>query len=302
VLRWKPAPIQATYLGFVGPIPLPELDYLLCDKIVIPPEHEAAYQPTPLAIARIYQANDSKRSPGWPLSLAEAGLPEDSFVLCCFSKHYKITQEMFGAWMSILHQAERSVLWLVRDNAYSEANLLAAVRDAGVSEGRLIFSEWADPNLYLSRLGLADLFLDTFPYNAGTVASDAIRMRLPLVTMCGRAFASRMATSLLYAVGAHQGITTTLSKYVDTVVRFANDPTAYAEYKARFTEQAWIRSIGDIAGFTREYEATWCRVVHDMGGLERFALGGNDFEPRATDGLTSGAKESRIVPAFRVEK
>ena len=145
--------------------------------------------------------------------------------------------------------------------------MLAAARRAGISEGRLIFSERADPDLYLSRLGIADLFLDTFPYNAGTVASDAIRMKLPLVTLCGQAFASRMAASLLHAMGAPLGITTTLSKYVDTAVRLANDPVAYACYKAQFTEQAWSRSLGDIEAFTTEYENTWYRIVNEMRNL-----------------------------------
>jgi predicted O-linked N-acetylglucosamine transferase (SPINDLY family) len=264
VLRWRPAPVQATYLGFVGPVPLPELDYLLCDKTVVPPEHEASYQPAPLAIARVYQANDSKRTIGRPMSRAEAGLPDDCFVFCCFSKHYKITEEMFAAWMSILRQVDRSVLWLATDNKYSRTNLLTAARDAGIAEKRLIFSERADPDLYLSRLGVADLFLDTFPYNAGTVASDAIRMRLPLITLCGRAFASRMAASLLCQVGASSGITTSIPKYVTTAVQLANNLVDYTRYKALFTEQAWHRTMGDIATFTAEFEDTWCRVIRAM--------------------------------------
>jgi predicted O-linked N-acetylglucosamine transferase (SPINDLY family) len=261
VLRWKPAPIQATYLGYIGPLPMPELDYILCDTIVIPAEHEATYRPKPLPIAQIYQANDSKRTLGRPVSRSEVGLPEDSFVLCCFSRHYKITEEMFAAWMSVLHQSSRAVLWLAKDNPYSQANLLSAARHAGIADHRLIFSERADPDLYLSRLGVADLFLDTYPYNAGTVASDAIRMCLPLITLCGEAFASRMAASLLHAAGAPQGITTSLAKYVKAIVRLANDPSAYAQYKALFTEQAWTRTIGNIGQFTTEYEATLCRIV-----------------------------------------
>jgi predicted O-linked N-acetylglucosamine transferase (SPINDLY family) len=264
VLRWRPAPIQATYLGFVGPIPLPELDYLLCDNIVIPPEHAAAYHTKPLAIAEIYQANDSKRSIGRRMSRAELGLPEDCFVLCCFSKHYKITEEMFAAWMSILRQTDKTVLWLTVDNPYSQANLIAAAKRAGIAEERIIFSERADPDLYMSRLGLADLFLDTFPYNAGTVASDAIRMQLPLVTLCGKAFASRMAASLLHAVGAPQGITTSLSKYVEIAIRLANHPAAYAQYKALFTTQAWSQTIGNIARFTTEFEDMWSGIVRSM--------------------------------------
>ena len=264
VLRWRPAPIQATYLGFVGPVPLPELDYLLCDTVVIPPEHAASYQPTPLPIARIYQANDSKRTIGPATSRAEAGLPEDRFVFCCFSRHYKITEELFHAWMSILRRTNRSVLWLAADNVYSQANLLAAAKRGGIAEKRLIFSDRVGPDLYLSRLGLADLFLDTFPYNSGTVASDAMRMRLPLVTLCGKAFASRMAASLLHAVGAPRGITTSMAKYVETAVQLANDPVDYAKYRALFTANAWRRRIGDIASFTAEYEDTWWRLVGAM--------------------------------------
>jgi predicted O-linked N-acetylglucosamine transferase (SPINDLY family) len=261
VLRWRPAPVQATYLGFIGPVPLPELDYLLCDDVVIPPEHRASYQPVPLTIAQIYQANDSKRTIGRQTSRAAAGLPEDCFVFCCFSKHYKITEEMFSAWMSILRQTERSVLWLAKDNIYSQANMLAVARRDGIAAERLVFSERADADLYLGRLELADLFLDTFPYNAGTVASDAIRMRLPLITLCGKAFASRMAASLLHAIGASMGITTSLSKYVESAVRLANEPKEYAQYKALFTAQVWQRTIGDIANFTREFEDTWCQLI-----------------------------------------
>lgn len=261
VLRWRPAPVQATYLGFVGPVPLPELDYLLCDDVVIPPEHRASYQPMPLPVARIYQANDSKRTTGRPLSRIEAGLPEDRFVFCCFSRHYKITQEMFAAWMAILRQTERSVLWLAIDNPYSQANLLTAASHAGITKERLIFSERAGPDLYLSRLALADLFLDTFPYNAGTVASDAIRMQLPLITLCGRAFASRMAASLLHAAGAWRGIATSVPGYIRTAVQLANEPAHYAEYKALFTARTWQRTIGDIAGFTADFETTWLQVI-----------------------------------------
>ncbi len=266
VMRWRPAPIQATYLGFIGPVPLPELDYLLSDNMVIPPEHANAYQPQPLAISKIYQVNDSKRTIGRPMARAEVGLPENAFVLCCFSKHYKITEEIFGAWMSIMQQAEHTVLWLAQDNAYSEANLRAAARRAGIAEERIIISERTNPDLYMSRLGLGDLFLDTFPYNAGTVASDAMRMQLPLVTLCGQSFVSRMAASLLNGIGATQGITTSLAKYVEMAVRLANNPADYAQYRALFTAQAWNDSLGNIERFTAEFEDTLSRVVRERRG------------------------------------
>jgi predicted O-linked N-acetylglucosamine transferase (SPINDLY family) len=261
VMRWRPAPIQATYLGFIGPIPMPELDYLLCDDVVIPPEHRLAYHVTPLVIGPLYQANDSKRTIGARLSRVEAGLPEGKFVFCCFTKHFKITEEMFAAWMEILRRAPDAVLWLAGDNAYSRENLETAAASFGIATDRLIFSDRADPDLYMSRLGAADLFLDTFPYNAGTVASDALRMELPLITLCGEAFASRMATSLLCAIGAPQGVTTSLRRYIETAVKLATDPPAYARFKALFTNAAWRNGIGDIARFTKAYEETWERVV-----------------------------------------
>ncbi len=263
VLRWRPAPIQATYLGFIGPVALPELDYMFCDDFVIPPQRAAAYRPEPLRIARIYQANDSKRVIGPALSRKDAGLPDDRFVLCCFSNHYKITEAMFTAWMAIMRKADRTVLWLAADNTWSHANLRDAAVRAGVAPERIMFAERTSPELYMRRLGLADLFLDTFPYNAGTIASDAIRMQLPLLTLCGKSFASRMAGSLLNAIGAWQGIATTLSEYVTTGTLLATDTHAYADYRKCFTAGAWSDTAGNIARFTAEFEATLARLTAD---------------------------------------
>ena len=267
VLKWRPAPIQATYLGFIGPVPMPEIDYLLCDDFVIPPERAAAYRPTPLSIARIYQANDSKRAIGTKLNRAEAGLPEDAFVLCCFSNSYKITEAMFDAWLSIMKAAGNTVLWLAVDNAWAQANLLAHAERAGIAATRILFAGRTSPELYMSRLGAADLFLDTFPYNAGTVASDAIRMQLPLLTLAGASFASRMAGSMLHAMDAHQGIASSLEEYVETGTLLASRPQAYAAYRQHFSEAAWHRTAGNIDRFTREFERTLSELV-----MERLAL------------------------------
>jgi predicted O-linked N-acetylglucosamine transferase (SPINDLY family) len=215
ILRWKPAPIQATYLGFVGPVPLPELDYR-----------------------------------------AAAGLPDHKFVFCCFSNHYKMTYEMFDAWMTILRRAKNSILWIVGDNEWARRNMLARAVARGIDPERIVFAPRVGPDEYMARLRLADLFLDTFPYNAGTIASDAIRMGLPLVTLSGRSFASRMAGRLLMATGARQGVATTLLEYVDVAVRLATDVRAYHAFKACFGQENWQRDIGDMVRFTSEYEAT----------------------------------------------
>lgn len=254
LLRWKPAPVQATYLGYVGPVPLPELDYLFCDDIVIPPARAGAYTPRPLAIAANYQANDGKREIGPTTTRAAAGLPEDRFVLCCFSNHYKITEPMFDAWMEILRRADNTALWLVADDQWSSAALSERAALRGVDPARLLFAGRVSPADYMARLALPDLFLDTFPYNAGTVASDAIRMGLPLVTLSGQSFAARMAGRLLEAVGAEEGIASDIPGYIDIAVRLASDPGHYAAYKARFNAEAWRQGIGNIEAFTATFE------------------------------------------------
>ncbi|WP_268921279.1 O-linked N-acetylglucosamine transferase family protein [Siccirubricoccus phaeus] len=257
-LRWKPAPVQATYLGYIGSVPLPELDWLICDAHVVPPGLAHLYAPRPLPLAGLYQANDSRMPPLPAVSRAAEGLPDHAFVLCCFSHHYKITEAMFGRWMEILRRVPRAVLWLVEDTASSKANLLRHAMAAGIEPARLVFAPRTEPARYLARFTLADLFLDTTPYNAGTVASDALRMGLPLLTQSGRAFASRMAGSLLQAVGLEAGITADLDSYVARAVEFATQPGLLAE--ARRACARWAASIGDSEGFTRRLEEAYRRI------------------------------------------
>ena len=292
VLRWRPAPIQATYLGFVGPVPLPELDYLLCDDFVIPPSQAAAYRPTPLRIARIYQANDSKRAIGRPLVRRDVGLPDDRFVFCCFSNHYKITEAIFAAWMSILRQADQAVLWLTADDPLSQANLRDSAAHAGVAPERILFIERSSPELYMSRLRLADLFLDTFPYNAGTVASDAIRMQLPLLTLAGTSFASRMAGALLDAIGAQQGIVTSLPEYVAAATTLATDKNAYASYKRHFTYDVWMKTIGNIAVFTADFEATLTQLMCEHADHRLIMAHKERSSMTISDGVIAGNSRS----------
>jgi predicted O-linked N-acetylglucosamine transferase (SPINDLY family) len=264
ILRWRPAPIQATYLGFIGPVPMPELDFLLCDEFVIPPAFAAQYQPQPLYVGPNYQANDRKRVIGEPVSRAIAGLPQDRFVFCCFSNHYKITETMFGAWMAILRRVPGAVLWLASDNAWSRENLCTRAATAGVDPSRVLFAERVDPAEYMARLALPDLFLDTFPYNAGTIASDAIRMGLPLVTLSGESFASRMAARLLQAIGAAAGIGETLDHYIEIAVACATQPDLFAGYQALFTAANRASTIGDIGTFTYHYEESLTQIVRGL--------------------------------------
>ena len=254
ILRSRPAPVLATYLGFVGPVPLPELDYMLCDELVVPETLRSAYDPKPLYIAANYQANDSKRTIGAATTRSAAGLPDDKFVFCCFSNHYKTTEGIFSAWMEILRKSDDSVLWLVGDNEWAKQNMLTRAAAFGIDPARIIFASRVGPDDYMARLALADLFLDTFPYNAGTIASDAIRMGLPLLTLSGRSFASRMAASLLTAVGASQGRVTSLQAYIEFAVRMATNKSAFDAYKGLFSVNAWRTDIGNIETFTESFE------------------------------------------------
>ena len=153
------------------------------------------------------------------------------------------------------------MLWLVDDDQWSREHLRTRALVGGIDPSRLLFAGRTDPASYMARLAVADLFLDTFPYNAGTIASDAIRMGLPLLTLAGRSFASRMAARMLHAIGADAGATETLDAYVSTAVTLATDPDAYAAYRTLFNETAWAASLGDIAGFTRRFEAALLRAV-----------------------------------------
>jgi predicted O-linked N-acetylglucosamine transferase (SPINDLY family) len=265
ILRWKPAPVQATYLGYIGPVPLPELDYLICDAVTVPPELENLYEPRPLRIEGCYQANDS-HAPSLPtVTRASEGLPDRAFVFTCVSHHYKITEALFASWCRIVLAVNGSVLWLIDDNPESRVALTRRWTEAGLDESRLIFAPRVDPNRYRARLALADLFLDTSPYNAGTIASDALRMGLPMVTLQGQAFSSRMASSLLTAVGLTDGIAHTLAEYEARAIDLACHPARLRAMKTRLDEGAWARSLGDGKAFAKRFEAAitsvWLRPV-----------------------------------------
>jgi predicted O-linked N-acetylglucosamine transferase (SPINDLY family) len=261
ILRWRPAPVQITYLGYNGPMPMDELDHILADPFVIPPDVAARYSPRSLMLPRCFQANDTKLAVAPAGTRAEAGLPEDMFVFCCFSNNYKITEAMFEAWMQILDRAEGSVLWLYADNAMARANLEARAAARGIGRDRLIFAPRAEPATYRGRLALADLFLDTYPYNAGTTASDALRVGLPIVTLCGESFIARMAGSLLNAIGLEEGIVATLDAYVERAVTLATDAALYGVVRRKASPEAWARTLGNTPAFTRDIEALYQSIA-----------------------------------------
>jgi predicted O-linked N-acetylglucosamine transferase (SPINDLY family) len=254
ILSWRPAPVQITYLGFPGPTALPCVDYVLADKFVLPPELAPYFTERPLYMPHCFQVNDRQREIGPRPTHADCGLPDDAFVFCSFNNNFKITEEVFAVWMRILSRVPGSVLWLVSDHESVRNNLRSAAQNMGVDPARLLFAERVSPAAYLARYQVADLFLDTLPFNAGTTASDALWAGLPLLTCAGRTFSSRMAGSLLQAVDLPQLITYDLQEYEDKAVSLAEHPEQIAAIKRQLEENRLSCSLFDTPQFVRDLE------------------------------------------------
>ncbi|MDP2903022.1 MAG: tetratricopeptide repeat protein [Methylovulum sp.] len=262
ILAYKPAPIQLSYLGFVGSCGMPQIDYILVDRFVFPEALAPFYVEKPLYLPEVYQANDSKREIAPTPSKAACGLPTDSFVYCSFNGSYKITPDVFAVWMRILKRTPNSVLWLVADNPWAQDNLTRQAIKHGIDAGRLIFAERVAPADYLARYRVADLLLDTSPYNAGTTASDALWAGLPVLTCPGRTFASRMAGSLLNAAGLTELIVSDWLAYENKAVQLAQQPAELDSYRQRLETSAKSSALFDTQRFVRNLEATLKLALH----------------------------------------
>jgi predicted O-linked N-acetylglucosamine transferase (SPINDLY family) len=203
ILAHRPAPIQVSYLGFLGTMGADFIDYVIGDDVILPPEQQPFYTECIVRLADCYQVNDSTRkiSAHTP-SRREAGLPEHGFVFCCFNGNYKITAPVFDIWTRLLKAVDGSVLWLIRSNEAAAANLRREAAARGIDPARLVFAAKALPEEHLARHRVADVFLDTLPINAGATASDALWAGLPIVTRVGDTFPGRISASLLRAVGS----------------------------------------------------------------------------------------------------
>ena len=265
ILAHRPAPIQVTYLGYPGSTGHPEIDYVIADDYLIPDELCSGYSETPIRLPTVFQVSDRKRLSGARPSRQGCGLPEEVFVFCSFSNTHKITSEMFSVWMSILRRTPASVLWLLADNRWAQDNMTRHAERLGVAPSRLIFTGRVLPQDYLARYQVADLFLDTFPFNAGTTANDALWMGLPILTRSGRTFASRMAGSLLHAAGLPQLITANFADYEEKAVAFADNP-AEAWALRRFLEDTRSTSpLFNIPQIVREIEDAFIERVRALG-------------------------------------
>jgi protein O-GlcNAc transferase len=278
IFAQRPAPVQVNYLGYPGTTGASYIDYIIADPTIIRDEDRKFYSEKIAVLPNSYQANDRKRIiSNKVFNRSDAGLPSQGFVFCCFNNNYKINPLMFDCWMRLLDQVEGSVLWLLADNASATSNLRRHAVERGANPERLIFASRLPLAEHLARHRLADLFLDTSPFNAHTTASDALWAGLPVLTCVGKTFAGRVASSLLNAIGMPELITGTMENYEQMAIDLATNPEQLALVKRKLTENRLSAALFDTALFTKHIEAAYA-AMHErhLAGLppEHIAVAG----------------------------
>jgi len=262
ILAFRPAPIQAAYLGYPGPMSADFIDYVIADRIVLPPAEEPCYLEKIVRLPDSYQVNDSKRPIAERVpSRRELGLPENAFVFCCFNQIWKITRPIFDVWMRLMAAVEGSVLWLLQTNDWAIANMRREAQAKGIDPGRLIFAAPCEQTLHLARHRCADLILDTLPYNAHTTASDALWMGVPLVTCTGSTFAGRVAASLLHAIGVSELVTHNLADYEALARKLATEAALMQSIRSKLERNRLSDPLFDTPRFARHIETAYETMV-----------------------------------------
>ena len=251
------APIQASYIGYIGTLGANYYDYLVADQTMIPEDNQKYYAEK-IVYLPSFQVNDSTQSPpSTTLTRQDVGLPETGFVFCCFNNNFKITPTTFDSWGRILEKVKDSVLLVYADNESAQINLTKEITLRGIDPSRLIFGKRLSKSEYLARYRVADLFLDTHPYNAGTTASDALRMGLPVLTYLGSSAVSRHAASILNALNLPELITTTLEEYESLAIELATDPEKLKIIKDKLVGNLSTAPLYDTSLFARNLESAY---------------------------------------------
>jgi predicted O-linked N-acetylglucosamine transferase (SPINDLY family) len=271
IFALRAAPLQVNYLGYPGTMGAPYMDYLIADETVIPESHQEYYSEKIVYLPHCYLPNDSTRRIAETVYTREQlGLPSQGFVFCCFNNSFKLTPQVFDRWMRILQRVEHSVLWLSQGNASAAANLHKEAKRRGMDSSRIIFAERiASPEEHLARLRVADLFLDTHPYNAHATAIDALWAGLPLLTYVGQSFAGRVGASLLNTLGIPELIVQTPEEYEEMAVQLAGDATRLAALRQKLAERHSQQPLFDGRYFARHLEAAYIAIYarHQTGAV-----------------------------------
>jgi protein O-GlcNAc transferase len=272
IFAHRPAPIQVSYLGYPGTMGADFIDYLIADETVLPFDQQPYYTEKIVHLPDCYQVNDSKREiPARTPARRGAGLPEEGFVFCCFNNNYKITPPVFDVWMRLLAAVGGSVLWLFQDNGDAPESLRREAAARGIDPARLVFAPRVGAEEHLARHRLADLFLDTLPYNAHTTASDALWAGLPVLTCRGASFAGRVAASLLYAAGLPELAAGDLGEYEALALRLATDAALLRGYRHRLEQNRATCPLFDTDRFRRHIEEAYTTMweIHRRGESPR---------------------------------
>jgi predicted O-linked N-acetylglucosamine transferase (SPINDLY family) len=258
----RSAPVQVNFLGYAGTLGTEFHDYIIADELVIPTGSRRHYSERVAYLPHCFQPNDGQRAiAAYTPTRADCGLPESGFVFCCFNGHFKIGPSMFDSWMRLLRQVDGSVLWLADASDSVVRNLGAAAAARGVAPERLVFAPRVpDVAEHLARYRLADLFLDTFPFNAHTTASDALWAGVPVLTRIGEAFSARVAASLLKAVGLAELTTSTQADYEELAIALASDAQRLTRIRRTLTDNRVSAPLFDTRLYTTHLEAAYFRM------------------------------------------
>jgi len=273
LMAYRPAPVQAAWLGYPATTGAPFIDYVIGDRVVTPLAHAAHYTEHIAQLQGCYQPNDGARPlPPCP-PRAELGLPEDAVVLCCFNQTYKLSPNMLDLWARILAGAPRTVLWMLAWNPHAKANLLRELAARGVAPERVFFAAKIDLASHIARLRAADMFLDTWPCNAHTTASEALWAGVPVLTVPGQTFASRVAASLVSACGLADLACRSEDDYVELATALANEPDTLRGVKAHLDANRHALPLFDAERLARDMDALFLSMhERHLAGLAPQAL------------------------------
>ena len=251
----RAAPIQINYLGYPGTMGAKFIDYIIADENLIPKKNQKFYSEKIIYMPDSYQVQDDElKAAEITPSKTKLGLPEDCFIFCAINNNYKILPEVFNSWMKILEKVEQSVLWLLDTNEVAKNNLLRETELRKISSDRIVFAKKTSYDIYLSQFQHADLFLDTFVYNAGATASNALWMGVPVLTKIGQSYSSRMASSLLHSIGLPELITNSPEAYEKLAVELATNTNKLSTIKLKLKENRLQKALFNTEIFTRNFE------------------------------------------------
>jgi predicted O-linked N-acetylglucosamine transferase (SPINDLY family) len=262
IFSYRAAPIQVNWLGYPGTMGINFIDYIVADKNIIPDQHQKFYSEKVVSLPDTYLVDDSKRiASSRVFTRKECGLSENAFVFCCFNNDFKFNPNVLDGWSRILLAAKNSILWVSENNEHFRVNLIAEFKKRGVDSNRIIFAVREDLMAdHLARYGQADLFLDTFPYNAHTTTIDSLKAGVPVLTRMGQSFASRVAASLLNAIGLPELITTSQAEYEALAIELAMNPQKLAEIKLKLANNRLTTPLFDTPLFAKNLEAAYLQM------------------------------------------